>query len=80
MNEVDEQVVSRLEEAKALITRADNDERAIVERITDTEKALGILRSLRSSLSESQQPDDLVTLIEQLEKNLERLKLREFFP
>lgn len=80
LNEVNEQVVSRLEEAKALITRADNDERAIVERIADTEKALGILRSLRSSLSESQQPDDLVTLIEQLEKNLERLKLREFFP
>ena len=80
MKAVNAQVVSRLEEAKALITRADNDERAIVERIADTEKALGILRSLRSSLSESQQPEDLVTLIEQLEKNLERLKLREFFP
>lgn len=79
-NEVSEQVVNRFEEAKTLITRADNDELAITDRIADTEKALGILRSLRSSLSESQQPDDLVTMIEQLEKNLERLKLREFFP
>lgn len=79
-NEISEQDDNRFEEAKALISRADNDELSIVERLADTEKALGILRSLRSSLSESQQPDDLATLIEQLEKNLERLKLREFFP
>ena len=75
-----ELVGNRLEEAQELIARADDDELAIADRIADTEKALGILRSIRSSHSESQQPDDLVSLIEQLEKNLERLKMREFFP
>lgn len=75
-----EQIVSSLDEAKALITIADNDELDLAERIAATEKALSLLREYRSSFSDGQQPDDLKAQIEQLEKNLERLKLREFFP
>ena len=75
-----EQIASNLDEAKALITISDNDELDLAERLAATEKALSLLREYRSSFSDGQLPDDLKALIEQLEKNLERLKLREFFP
>jgi hypothetical protein len=65
--------------ALELLENARQADRAVADRIVDYEQALEILESL-SAGSPKRQPADLAELIEQAHRELERLKLQEFFP
>jgi hypothetical protein len=65
--------------ALELIAAAAEADRSVDERIRDYEQALESLQSLGGSPPSDQQPAELTDLIERVERELERLKLKEFF-
>jgi Cdc6-like AAA superfamily ATPase len=85
--EVTEEVESSPEEsiqaaygkALDLIAAAARADRTIEERIGDYRRALDSLQSVGASAPTDLRPADLPDLIERVEKELERLRLKEFF-
>lgn len=75
-----QQYRTMLEEAAALIASAGDDSRELAERIADYERAIEILKDVRVNAPASVRPVDIAEQIDQAESDLERLKLREFFP
>jgi len=69
-----------LADAEALIEAAQDDSRALADRIADYETALKLLKSVQANAPNDAKPDDLDARIDQAERDLERLRLREFFP
>ncbi|MHC4711226.1 MAG: hypothetical protein ACYTA3_12620, partial [Planctomycetota bacterium] len=65
--------------ALELISAAARTDRALDERIGDYARALDSLQSLGRTAPSDQQPGDLTDLIQQVEQELERLRLKEFF-
>jgi hypothetical protein len=65
--------------ALELISAAARTDRALDERIVDYARALESLQSLGGTPPSDQQPGSLTDLIEQVEQELERLRLKEFF-
>jgi hypothetical protein len=65
--------------ALELISAAARTDRALDERIGDYARALDSLQSLGRTAPSDQQPGDLTDLIKQVEQELERLRLKEFF-
>jgi hypothetical protein len=65
--------------ALELISAAARTDRALDERIGDYARALESLQSLDGTAPSEQHPGDLLDLIEQVEQELERLRLKEFF-
>jgi hypothetical protein len=65
--------------ARELISAAARGDRALEERIQDYEQALESLQALGGSVLPGQQSAELPDLIERVERELERLKLKEFF-
>ena len=66
--------------ALELLESARQTDRAAADRVGDYEQALEILEGLAAEAPPKQQPADLAELIEQARRELERLKLQEFFP
>ena len=71
---------ARYEDAVTLIASAGDQQQAMADRIADFEMALAVLKALKASVPKNQQPDDLNALIEQAEKDLEKLKMRDLLP
>jgi hypothetical protein len=65
--------------ALELISAAARTDRALGERIGDYARALESLQSLGGTPPPDQQPGDLTDLIKQVEQELERLRLKEYF-
>ena len=65
--------------ALELLESARQTDVAVADRIQDYEQALEVLEGLAAG-APKQQPADLTELIEQARRELERLKLQEFFP
>ena len=68
------------DEALALLTAAEDEDRLLAERIADYERAIDLLKSIERKGQPGEKPVDLATTIETAERELERLRLREFFP
>ncbi len=67
-------------QALELIAAAQQVDRPIQERIGEYERALELLRSIDASDPGDQRPGDVVETIKRVERDLERLRLDEFFP
>jgi hypothetical protein len=72
--------VALLSAAHDLLDAARDETRELAERIADYEAALVRLNDVRLNAPPSQRPTDIAEQIEQAERELERLRLREFFP
>lgn len=69
-----------LAEAENLLAAARDETRELADRIADYEAALKRLNDVRINAPVSQRPADIAERIKQTERELERLRLREFFP
>lgn len=69
-----------LDEAHALIEKAQDESRGSSERISDYESAIQKLNEVRINAPASVRPNDIADQIAEAQRELERLKLREFFP
>jgi hypothetical protein len=72
-------ILAAYTKALGLISAAAQAERSLDERIRDYEKALESLLALGGSAPAGQQPSELAELIERVQQEIERLKLKEFF-
>lgn len=68
------------ERAIGLMDAASDDHRVLSERIADYESALRLLIAAKSGIEPALQPADLNERIESVRVQLDRLRLREFFP
>ncbi len=71
---------SDYERAMELATAAEPAERQIKDRIGDYEKALELLEVIAADAPAAEQPAGLTEQIENVKRQLERLKLERFFP
>ncbi len=69
-----------LSEAHELINAAKDDTRELSDRIADYEQAITRLEDVRINAPLSVRPADIAEQVDQAERELERLRLREFFP
>jgi hypothetical protein len=72
-------IIGAYGKALELISAATEADRSLEERIRDYEQALESLQSLGGSPPPDQQPAELADLIERIERELERLRLKDFF-
>lgn len=77
---VDSGYATALADADALIEAAQDEQRPLADRIADYESAIELLKKVHTEAPEDAKPADLEQRIEQAERDLERLRLREFFP
>jgi hypothetical protein len=68
------------ERAAALLVEAKKEQRALKDRIRDSEQAVALLKNIKTKAPPSQQPAGLDQEIAEAERLVERLKLQEFFP
>ena len=66
-------------EALRLISQASQPDRSIKQRTADMEQALEALQKIRQSAPEDQWPPDLAELLDHAEREVERLRLKDFF-
>lgn len=75
-----ELVPTPLEQALELITKAEDEKQSLADRIVAYEAALELLNSLRTKPPVAGLPQDFEDLMTNTERELEHLRLREFFP
>jgi hypothetical protein len=71
---------AELARANELIGQGEQSDRALNERISDYEEALKLLKGIQENAPASRRPSDLNEQIANVQRELERLRLKEFFP